>query len=607
MRNFMHGCINDMDISLSASSAVLGDTDSSFASRQHEGISALISLGGQAEPSQSREPVIVLESYDFITASTRTSGARVLPDAPGNCGAQLGDCRRGSETLPARVSTVGRGRRLIALLCLAAGLAVLYELIIQLKIDLSFRVFANVQVAAISVVGVRLLSYYHGFVVHCSWHSRRREVTTAELRRLNVPNVRFHVTTRGLAGSTEVIRRGIRNLAALAAEDPIFYGERLSVEICTESCEQARLLQQEFGDALVPVLALVLPIPEDYQTPAGTLKKARSLHYMVEQRRAGWGRRHGKTFIVHYDEESVMEPVELRWLLRCLATTDKKILEGPIYYPLDYTSTSPLCRAMEANRPIGCFECWSVMESGVPLHLHGSNLVVEEQFENDIGWDMGTLDGQPFIAEDYVFGLLAFLKGGREVFGWHGAVMLEQPPFSYRSAFKQRQRWITGVLQGQRMMLRMEQFRLLPRLLRIRLIWGTRFRIFSFAIGAPVGLMFFAYVALVFANVLPSGLSSKLAPPLPLALMAWLSLVGLMWLGSVFIGASLNVGHTALPAVKRASEIAKVMTLAPLAGMCESAAGLWAVLCWIAGNRRVSWQPTPKTKQADLQMDWAQG
>jgi hypothetical protein len=125
------------------------------------------------------------------------------------------------------------------------------------------------------------------------------------------------------------------------------------------------------------------------------------------------------------------------------------------------------------------------MESGIPLHLHGSNLVVEEQFENEIGWDMGTLDGQPFIAEDYVFGVLAFLRGGREAFGWHGTVMLEQPPFSYRSAFKQRQRWITGVLQGQKMLLRMEGYRQLPRRIRAQLIWGTRYRVFTFAIGAP--------------------------------------------------------------------------------------------------------------------------
>jgi len=43
---------------------------------------------------------------------------------------------------------------------------------------------------------------------------------------------------------------------------------------------------------------------------------------------------------------------------------------------------------MEANRPIGCFECRQVMESGTPLHLHGSNLVIEEDLEHELGWDI---------------------------------------------------------------------------------------------------------------------------------------------------------------------------------------------------------------------------
>src|SRR4051812_26367227 len=96
--------------------------------------------------------------------------------------------------------------------------------------------------------------------------------------------------------------------------------------------------------------------PPNYQTPNGTMLKARGLHYAVEWRRAGWNRKPGRTFIVHYDEESVMVPDELRKLLRVLAETNKRILEGPIYYPLEYTDASAICRAMEANRPIGCFE-----------------------------------------------------------------------------------------------------------------------------------------------------------------------------------------------------------------------------------------------------------
>lgn len=491
-----------------------------------------------------------------------------------------------------------------AVLCLTAATGVTW-LADRYGTPAHLTVAACLQAAAISVVGIRLLSYYHSFMLHWRRYRSQAAVTTAVLKQLDVPYIRLHVTTRGLPGSTEVILRGIRNVAALAAEDPAFYQDRITIEICTESSHQAEFLQRYLSDAAVTVTTVILVIPENYHTPARTEKKARSLHYAAELRRAGWGRRPGRTFIIHYDEESVMKQAEMRKLLLCLAATDKKVLEGPIYYPLEYMSTSILCRTMEANRPIGCFECRSVMDRGIPLHLHGSNLVVEEQFENEIGWDMGTLDGQPFIAEDYVFGVLAFLKGGRRVFGWHGTVMLEQPPFSYRSAFKQRQRWITGVLQGQEMLLRMESFWQLPRKVRTQLIWGTRFRVLSFAIGAPVGLIFLAYVILQLTGLLSSAWLNGRASSLPLPLMLWLSITGVMWLGSVFIGAWLNLAHATMPRLSRATEIGTAITLAPIAGILESAAGLWAVALWLCGRREVSWQPTPKTKQADKQMDWS--
>jgi len=461
------------------------------------------------------------------------------------------------------------------------------------------------QFLVVLVMGIRLLSYYYSFAFHWPRYRRRAPVSTAELRRAGPPFLRLQVTTRGLPGSSEVIVRGVLNVAALAAEDPAFYRDLITVEICTESAGQGEFLSRCLDDSapLVPVSVLV--VPEGYQTPAGTQKKARSLHYATEMRRTGWGRRPGRTFVVHYDEESVIEPAELRKLLHVLAATDHKVLEGPIYYPLEYTSTSVLCRAMEANRPIGCFECRSVMERGIPQHLHGSNLVVEEEFENEIGWDLGTLDGQPFIAEDYVFGILAFLRGGRRVFGWHGVVMLEQPPFSYRSAFRQRQRWITGVLQGQRMLLRTAAYRRLPARIRVRLIWGTRFRVLAFALGAPAGLAFLGYLALELAGVLPLPQPVGTAPRPPLVLLLALAVTGTLWLGSVFIGAWLNVAHASLPRLRRATEIGKAVALTPVAGLLESAAGLWAVIRWLSGHREVSWQPTPKTRQADRQMNWS--
>jgi hypothetical protein len=462
-------------------------------------------------------------------------------------------------------------------------------------------VLGTMLLVGISLIGVRMFFYWWSFAAHWDRYRQRRPVSTDDLRRLPVPYVKIQITTRGSAGSTEVILRGIRNVVELAAEDPAFYGGFLSVEVVTESDVQAHLLRGAFAGAPVPVDALVLPA--DYRTRRGTQLKARALHYAVECRRRGWNRRPGRTFVVHYDEESVMVPAELRKLVAVLARTDKKLLEGPIYYPLEYVDASAICRAMEANRPVGCFECRHVMEKGVPLHLHGSNLVVEEGFENALGWDIGTLDGQPLIAEDYVFGMNAFLLGGGQRFGWHGCVMLEQPPFSFRSAFRQRHRWIFGVLQGMTMARRSRDFRRLPARVRRSLVWGTRFRIATFALGAVVGGLALPVLPLLLGRGV---LALTTGAPLPLhpVAMLWMAVVGFLWLGAVLIGAWYNVADAGLSAAGRLAEITRAVALAPIAGVAESSAALHAVLQWTVGRRGVHWQPTPKTRAADAALEW---
>jgi len=463
------------------------------------------------------------------------------------------------------------------------------------------HVLAPILAVAISLIGIRMVSYWWSFAFHWRRYRIRDRVTNSDLRGMDLPFVKIQITTRGSAGSTEVILRGVRNVVRLAAEDPQLFGRRLSVELVTESPEQARAVERAFAGAPVQVVGLVLPA--SYETPNGTKLKARGLHYAVECRRAGWNAKPGRTFIVHFDEESVMLPGELRKLVAVLAGTDKKVLEGPIYYPLEYMNATAICRAMEANRPVGCFECRHVMERGVPLHLHGSNLVIDEEFENAIGWDIGALDGKPFIAEDYVFGMLAFLRGGAEVFGWHGCVMLEQPPFSFRSAFKQRHRWIFGVLQGIAMARRTPGFKDLDASLRRSLVWGTRFRIATFALGSVVGVLSLAYLPVLIGNGVGALLQGASSPVHPLV-VAWMALVGFLWLGSVFVGAWYNVADAGLDRLQRWAEIGRAIALAPVAGVLESSAGLWAVVEWTMGRRDVAWQPTPKTQSADRSVEW---
>lgn len=463
--------------------------------------------------------------------------------------------------------------------------------------DAALTILGPALFVGVSIIGVRMVAYWWSFAFHWRRYRRSEPVSTSDLVVADVPFVKIQITTRGSAGSTAVITRGIRNVLDLATESPGLYSRFLSVEVVTETAAQRRDLERAFHGSPVPLDILI--VPGGYRTPNGTGLKARGLHYAVEQRRNGWNRKPGRTFIVHYDEESVMVPAELRKLIGCLATTHRKILEGPIYYPLDYLRSTPLCRAMEANRPIVCYECRHVMESGTPFHLHGSNLVIDEELENQIGWDIGCLDGQPFIAEDYVFGMKAFATYGRDIFGWHGCLMLEQAPFSVRSAFRQRYRWIFGVLQGMADLRSNRNFMSLPWRTRAGLVWGTRYRISTFALGSLVGVLSMAALPLfLFHSLQAMALGQGIPGAGPEG--AWLSAVGAMWLGSVFVGAWHNVADSGLDPLRKNTEIARSVLLAPIAGLVESSAALGAVLDWWRGKRQVHWVPTPKTKEADL-------
>ena len=459
-----------------------------------------------------------------------------------------------------------------------------------------YSILGIVLIVLISWVAARMSVYWRSFLFHWPRYRQTAPVATDELRHADVPYVKIQITTRGSQGSTRVITRGIRHLLDLAVEDREFYRSVLSVEVLTESQSQADHIDSVFRSAPLHVEAIVLP--REYRAPNGTELKARALHYAVECRRAGWNRKPGRTFIVHFDEESVIVPREMRKLLMLLSTTTKKLLEGPIYYPLDYMESPQLCRSMEANRPIGCFECRDVMERGRPLHLHGSNLVIDESLENELGWDIGTLEGHPFIAEDYIFGLMAYLAGGPGVFGWHGCVMFEQPPFSVKSAFRQRYRWVFGVLQGLSKCRHLEAFTALPRSRRASLRLGTIYRLSTFALGSIVGILSSLYLSITLLHVF-SALADGTIAGLPLVISAWMGIVGALWLGAVFIGATYNLSEAGLPRDQVRSQIALAVGLAPIAGIIESTAALWAIVRWAGGVREVQWVPTPKTREAE--------
>ena len=444
---------------------------------------------------------------------------------------------------------------------------------------------------ALTAIAVRYVYYYRCWAVSRHFFTHPVVPDAGILAARSLPNMKIQITTKG--GALPVVERSLVELERIVGRNE-WLQSTITAEVITEIAEEAEYLESRFAGSSLPVTGVQLPA--DYQTPNGTKLKARALQYMVEKRRAGWNHRDGLTFIVHFDEETLVTESHLLVLIDYLSGAPRPVSQGPIVYPLEWSKTPWICRALESTRPFGCSECARVMENPPPPHLHGSNLVVEEQAENAIGWDFGTLEGQPFIAEDLLFGLRAFSVLGRDAFGWHGATMLEQPPLSLHWAIQQRLRWVTGALQGLRAMTTRPEYDGISRTEKRRLFGSIAFRIGTYSLGFPVG-----FAGLYFL-VHPVTTSEQ-----------WGSLFGLWrgliifsavaWVVSYQIGMARNLRYQAVSRRTRIQHSLVMLVMTPVAGLCETVGPFIALLRWMFGARRASWTPTPKLSERRLRPD----
>ncbi len=450
----------------------------------------------------------------------------------------------------------------------------------------AYKATAVVLSVLLSGIAVRYVYYYRCWLSSRRYFARAPEVDVAVLATRALPNLKFQVTTRG--GAPAIVERTVQGIVDIAAAQP-WLAPKMSVEVITESAQEAEHLPLHFATANIPVRALCLPA--SYRTPNGTGLKARAMHHMVERRLAGWNAVEGRSFIVHLDEETLVTEDHLLVLVDYLSDNPAPVSQGPILYPLEWDKAPWMCRAMESLRPFGCSECARVMSNPPPPHLHGSNLVVDEAVENEIGWDFGTVDGQPYIAEDLLFGLRAYSMLGDEGFGWHGATMLEQPPLSVYWAIQQRLRWVLGALQGWRAMGQRDDLRSIPAPQRRRLRLAVGFRVGTYALGFPIGfagLFFFLHPA-----IRQAALSSPLG-----VWRAFILLAGAGWVVSYQIGLARNLRYQQLSRFNRLRQHLTILLLTPISGLFETAGPFIALMRWLIGARQARWTPTPKTSEA---------
>jgi cellulose synthase/poly-beta-1,6-N-acetylglucosamine synthase-like glycosyltransferase len=307
--------------------------------------------------------------------------------------------------------------------------------------------------------------------------------------------------------------------------------------------------------------ANMIVVPQAYQTKNRARFKSRSLHHAVEYRRLKQDNTKD-TWILHLDEESFITSQTLISILKYLGRPNPALVsEGPIIYPNKMFEVG-ITRYSESLRPYTCYNCAAQMTSSVPTNMHGSNLLVRADIEDSVGWDFEGIGA----SEDQRFGHEVWRKVG-SVFGWHGGLLEEQPPFTVSDLIKQRRRWLIGNISNVRVG---------------KLPWQKRANFLGQSISWIVGF--------------PAGIAAMLAFIIPQDVPLWLhiTLVGFtsLWLISYQIGLARNIQPFRFSSLRKIKEHAIVLILTVPLGLIETYAAFTAPFYM----REWVWEYTPKSK-----------
>lgn len=182
-------------------------------------------------------------------------------------------------------------------------------------------------------------------------------------------------------------------------------------------------------------------VPQTYESPNGTLYKARALHYSVINTAVP-----PDTWVVHLDEETRPMSSGIKGIARMIARAEatgdvRRIGQGAMLYHRSWR-TFPFLTLADMRRTgddMGHFHLQHRIGFTI-FGLHGSYIVCRQDVEADIGFDLGV---QGSITEDAWWVLLAMERGIRTV--WVDGYLDEQSTQSVMDFLKQRRRWYVGL------------------------------------------------------------------------------------------------------------------------------------------------------------------
>lgn len=403
-----------------------------------------------------------------------------------------------------------------------------------------------------------------------------------DLRRIyNDPTIIFQITTRS-ATMTPVVKRGIDSIIDSSLK--INY-RNYQISIITDDPKD----QVTLNDINCEVIIV------DKKFASSAIKKGRALQYAVEHRRKT-GKNTSNYWIFHMDDESYVTSQTIMSLLKFIREGNAIASEGPIFYPLKFESANRLTAIAESIRPFTCYDCVSQMTNPPPLHMHGSNLLVRSDIEDSIGWNFG-----PTLAEDQIFGYKIYEKYGPKSMGWHGGMLLEQPPLNIKDHFMQRRRWVLGSLQN------MVRF---PLIHKFKLMFKLVTYFMGFVSGVVSTILYFhAYIPKLFL-VLSISISE-----FNLDIISWFDkvmkifsseatmnasinggpldpIIGLIllfpyttWLFSYQLGLFLNLRYSKISLIKRVAMHLQTLLLSVVIGLLETFPAFYAMLEYYIRDR----------------------
>jgi cellulose synthase/poly-beta-1,6-N-acetylglucosamine synthase-like glycosyltransferase len=407
----------------------------------------------------------------------------------------------------------------------------------------------------------------------------RKVFVEQDTRRIhNDPVIIFQITTRS-ATRTPVVRRGVLSIIS-SAHKVNFYNYRISV--ITDDPGDVRTLKNEKCEVVV--------VDKDFRTNA--IKKGRALQYAVEHRRR-IGMHTSKHWVFHMDDESYVTSQTILSLLKFIREGKGVASEGPIFYPLKFESANRLTAIAESVRPFTCYDCVSQMTHPPPLHMHGSNLLIRSDIEDEIEWKFG-----PTLAEDQMFGFKVHERYGHGSMGWHGGILLEQPPLNLKDHFFQRRRWVLGTLQNLQKFPRWHRYKLMFKSVTYFLGFASAVASAAYSVNNYLPMLlspsYLNYNILAWQTKLSSlsldSITHSIANASPVEL--WIAPImlftSLVWLSSYQIGLFLNLRYSKIGWAKRLLFHMQALLLTPLIGLVETFPAFWAMIEYNIKKRRTA-------------------